>query len=67
MRSKVRMSAAALLGSVMIVSMAPVGVMAGGGKMLQQCLAARTNEPDQQQVRSECMWKHHEYMASYGR
>lgn len=61
------MSAAALLGSVMIVCMAPADVMAGGGKMLQQCLAARANEPDQQQVRSECMWEYHEYMASYGR
>lgn len=58
---------AILLGSVMAVSMVPTMADPGGGKMLKECLAARNNEPNQQQVRSECRWEYYEYMASWGR
>ena len=58
---------AILLGSVMAVSMVPSMADPGGGKMLKECLDTRKNEPNQQQVRSECRWEYYEYMASYGR
>lgn len=45
--------------------------LAGGGSKAdyQACLAKAASAPNERQVnraRSECMWRHFDYMASYG-
>ena len=62
-----RILAVALLGGTMAASMIPTTAHAGGGKMLEKCLADRASEPDQRRVQSECRWEYYDYMASYGR
>jgi hypothetical protein len=61
------MLAVALFGATLAASMLPATVHAGGGKMLEKCLADRASEPDQRRVQSECRWEYYDYMASYGR
>ena len=52
------------------LSSAPAVAGNGGKEAYQACLANAASAPSERQVnraRSECMWDHFDYMASYGR
>jgi hypothetical protein len=59
--------AIALMASAVLISTAPATAKAADADILKQCIAARSDESNQEHVRSECMWKHWEQMASWGR
>jgi len=63
--AKNRLIAAALLASSAFVSAAPA--WAADADILRECIAARSDQANQEAVRSECMWKHWDQMASWGR
>lgn len=67
MTGKPSLLAIVVMASATIISTAPATVQAGGADMLRQCIDSRSDEPNQEAVRSECMWKHWEQMASWGR
>lgn len=67
MSGKFKLLAVSLLAGTVFVSMAPATVQAAGADKLNECIAARSDESNQEAVRSECMWKHWEWMASWGR
>ena len=54
---------AALVAAASIMAQA---ALAGAGEEFRQCLASSALKPNERQARSECMWKHWDYMASYG-
>lgn len=58
---------AVLVSMVAVASLAPRPGSAGGVEKFRQCLAEGTDASDETRARSECMWKHWSYMASYGR
>jgi hypothetical protein len=67
MSAKINLAAAALLiGSASILAV-PISARAADADILSQCIAARSDESNRELVRSECMWKHWEQMASWGR
>lgn len=49
-------------------AVAPHMARAGGAERLQfqRCLADSALKPNEVRARSECMWEHWSYMASYG-
>lgn len=62
-----------LLGAAfasLVLAGVTVPQIAGAGEAermyFQQCLAESPLKPNERQARSECMWKHWSYMASYG-
>jgi hypothetical protein len=68
MIGKSNIVAAAFVSLVVAGTVAPQ--MAGAGEaerlQFQQCLADSALKPNETRARSECMWKHWSYMASYG-
>ena len=65
MPKKGTLLAAALIAAATTSTM-PAGAQAGGVEMLRRCLESIEGAPNQEQARSMCLWKHYEYMASYG-
>jgi hypothetical protein len=65
---KSTMVAAAFASFVLAGWSVPQVAWAGGAErsQYQQCLAESAIKPNETQARSECMWKHWAYMASYG-
>lgn len=57
--------AATLLAGSAFISTAPA--WAADADILRECIAAGSDRTDQEMVRSECMWKHWDQMASWGR
>lgn len=66
MTKLVMMKAIALSGVMVVASVAPQAAQAGGAERFRQCLEESALKPNERRARSECMWKHWEYMASYG-
>ena len=58
--------AAFLLGASAIFA-APIAAHADDSEQYRRCLAKSANDANQEQARSECMWRHWDCMASYGR
>lgn len=58
---------AVLVSVVAVAPLAPQSAWAGGADKYRQCLSDGADAPDETRARSECMWKHWAYMASYGR
>jgi hypothetical protein len=66
--SKSRVLAVALfLATTTLGSTVPVVVHGADADILRDCIVARSDESNQEIVRSECMWKHWAQMASWGR
>lgn len=61
------LAVAFLFASTALGSTVPVVVHAGDSGILKDCVVARSDESNQEIVRSECMWKHWAQMASWGR
>lgn len=53
--------------TVTTATMAPADAQAGGAERLRECLESIDGAADRELARSRCLWKHYEYMASYGR
>ena len=58
--------AAALAGLTALTLATPQAAQAGGAERFRQCLEESALKPNERRERSECMWTHWEYMASYG-
>ena len=67
MMKKRNMLAVMLLGVVTLASTLPATAGAAGAEKLEACLEEAMNAVDPNRARSECMWQHYSYMASYGR
>lgn len=67
MRKKFPFLAVTALVTATTTTMVPAVAQAGGAEMLRKCLESIEGAPNHEQARSMCMWKHYDYMASYGR
>lgn len=68
MNRKSSLMAAAFASLVLAGATVPQIAQAGAAERMyyQQCLAESPLKPNERLARSECMWKHWSYMASYG-
>lgn len=67
MSKKINLAAVALLTGSASILAAPISARAADADFLSQCIEARSDESNREAVRSECMWNHWEWMASWGR
>ena len=66
MSGKLKLLVVPLLTGTALISVGPGAAQASDADILKQCMTARAAESNQEIVRSECMWKHWEQMASWG-
>lgn len=65
--NKTNLLALVLVSAFTVASTAPVTARAAGEDKLTQCLEKAESAANSKQARSECLWQHYSYMASYGR
>ena len=64
-KKSLRLLAVVLVAAVS-TTLIPASAQAGGAETLRRCLASVEGAADQERARSMCLWKHYDYMASYG-
>ena len=66
MSKKIHLLAVAAFFTAAAASMTPGDARADELQDLLTCLKSAKGSADEEQARSICLWKHYDYMASYG-